>query len=635
MLAARISGDRFARVRRRLDARRRADHRREPARRRSASLDFVSGPRTVDVSASFGVARVVDGKHPLSHALAAAEIACKAAKDRGRDRVEIYEDADQSIVRRYTDVTLVGTLRYALAQDRFRLEAQPIVPLNGAVAGAEVRAAAAHDRRGRRRACRRRSSSRRRSATSWRRPSIAGWCAACCRRSSRTPRSWPRRGACFAVNISGQSLGDADFCAFLEGALRESGLPPSLLSFELTETAAVANIVRAETLMRRLRELGFDVALDDFGRGLSSLTYLKTLPVTCLKIDGSFVRDVVGDDRSQAMLSAIVRLAEAMGLSTVAECVESDADPRHRPPASGSNYGQGFSIGRPEAARTGDPGPARRYYLRPVRSVEATGAQGHPHTARRCCRGPARRRRDAGARRFRRPRAARRAAAPPAPPPSFAARGSHAAGAQRIRRQRSAATSSTAPRSRAWSPASTRTPRSSTPPSTRRCGSAPPATTPASGSRSPSRTAGSWSSRRSRVRRPTGPACGRATCCSRSTARRSKPAGSTKPSSACAASSARTCAWRSAATASPNRCSSSSSAPRCTCARCVPSRCRAATATCASRISATRRRATSIGSCRELQAAAPLAGLVLDLRGNPGGVLESAVSVADDFLEPA
>jgi len=155
-----------------------------------------------------------------------------------------------------------------------------------------------------------------------------------------------RLGACFAVNISGQSLGDAEFCAFLEAALRDSGLPPSLLSFELTETAAVANIVRAEALMRRLRELGFDVALDDFGRGLSSLTYLKTLPATCLKIDGTFVRDVVGDDRAQAMLSAIVRLAQAMGLRTVAECVESDAI-RDIVRQLGVEYGQGFSIGRP------------------------------------------------------------------------------------------------------------------------------------------------------------------------------------------------------------------------------------------------------------------------------------------------
>ena len=152
--------------------------------------------------------------------------------------------------------------------------------------------------------------------------------------------------ACFAVNISGQSLGDADFAAFMDTALRESQLPRGLLSFEVTETAAVANIVRAETLLRRLRELGCDVALDDFGRGLSSLTYLKTLPVTHLKIDGSFVRDVVTDSRSQAMLSAIVQLARAMKLITVAECVESDAI-CEAIRALGVDYGQGFSIGRP------------------------------------------------------------------------------------------------------------------------------------------------------------------------------------------------------------------------------------------------------------------------------------------------
>jgi EAL domain-containing protein (putative c-di-GMP-specific phosphodiesterase class I) len=154
------------------------------------------------------------------------------------------------------------------------------------------------------------------------------------------------RRASFAVNISGQSLGDPDFCTFLEEALRDSGLPPQLIAFELTETAAVANIVRAETLMRRLRELGHEVALDDFGRGLSSLGYLKALPVTCLKIDGSLVRDVVGDERSQAMLSAIVGLARAMRLATVAECVESE-EIRRITRDLGVQYGQGFAIARP------------------------------------------------------------------------------------------------------------------------------------------------------------------------------------------------------------------------------------------------------------------------------------------------
>jgi EAL domain-containing protein (putative c-di-GMP-specific phosphodiesterase class I) len=119
-----------------------------------------------------------------------------------------------------------------------------------------------------------------------------------------------------------------------------------LLSWEVTETAAVANIVRAESLIRRLRDLGCSVALDDFGRGLSSLTYLKSLPVTHLKIDGTFVRDVVGDERSQAMLSAIVQLARAMGLRTVAECVESD-EIRAVTAGLGVEFGQGFSLGRP------------------------------------------------------------------------------------------------------------------------------------------------------------------------------------------------------------------------------------------------------------------------------------------------
>ena len=101
-------------------------------------------------------------------------------------------------------------------------------------------------------------------------------------------------GAHFAINISGQSLGDEDFPAFLEDKLREYDLPPGLLSFEITETAAVANIVRAEMLIRRLQDLGHAIALDDFGRGLSSLTYLKSLSVSDLKIDGGLMRDLVG-----------------------------------------------------------------------------------------------------------------------------------------------------------------------------------------------------------------------------------------------------------------------------------------------------------------------------------------------------
>lgn len=344
MLAARISGDRFALFL--------ADASTDTAQRVAESLRdslenlaFVSGAQTVDVSASFGVARVADSKHPLSHALAAAEIACKAAKDRGRDRVETYEDSDQSIVRRYTDVTLVGTLRHALSNDRFRLDAQPVVPLNGAQGGPKFELLLRMmDETGDNVAPDKFLSAAERYQLA---PAIDRWVVRSALRTlAAHAKPLARLDACFALNISGQSVSDQDFCAFLEEELRESGLPPRLISFELTETAAVANIVRAEVLMRRLRELGFDVALDDFGRGLSSLTYLKTLPVTCLKVDGSFVRDVVTDDRSKAMLSAIVQLARAMGLRTVAECVENERI-RDITRDLGVEYGQGFSIGRP------------------------------------------------------------------------------------------------------------------------------------------------------------------------------------------------------------------------------------------------------------------------------------------------
>jgi diguanylate cyclase (GGDEF)-like protein len=344
MLASRISGDRFALLLPDANVDRAQDLA-ERLRDALERLGFVRDRQTVDVTASFGIAAVMGGHLSLSHALASAEIACKAAKDRGRNRVEIYADGDQSIVRRYTDLTLVGTVRSALLDQRFRLEAQPIVPLNGAAPHPKFELLLRMtDEAGNSVPPDKFLSAAERYQLA---PAIDRWVV---RRVIETLRPFAPRlqqlHACFAVNISGQSLGDADFAVFMEGTLREAGLPLELLSFEVTETAAVANIVRAEALIRRLRELGCAVALDDFGRGLSSLTYLKTLPVNYLKIDGSFVRDVVADERSHAMLSAIVQLARAMGLETVAECVESDAI-RQAIQALGVSYGQGFSIGRP------------------------------------------------------------------------------------------------------------------------------------------------------------------------------------------------------------------------------------------------------------------------------------------------
>ncbi|MGH8269602.1 MAG: EAL domain-containing protein, partial [Steroidobacteraceae bacterium] len=128
---------------------------------------------------------------------------------------------------------------------------------------------------------------------------------------------------------------------------RSSSLPPELFCFELTENATIASIARASDLMARIRSLGCGIALDDFGTGLSSLSYLRQLPVTMLKIDGSFVRDVVRDPRAESMVRAIAQLARTMSLTTVAEYVETE-EIRARVATLGVDFGQGFAIARPQ-----------------------------------------------------------------------------------------------------------------------------------------------------------------------------------------------------------------------------------------------------------------------------------------------
>ncbi len=344
MLAARISGDRFA-VFLSDCTLRAAVQLSETLRDGISRLGHVVDDKHLDVSASFGVASVEPAKNPLAHALAAAEIACKAAKDRGRGRVEAYEDADKSIIRRYEDVMLVGTLREALANNLFRLEAQPLVALAEGQRGHRFELLLRMiDATGESIAPAKFLSAAERYQLA---PDIDRWVVQYVLETlSPHAAKLAAIGAHFAVNISGQSIGDDDFPTFLERQLRAHGLPPALISFELTETAAVTNIVRAEALIRRLRDLGHEIALDDFGRGLSSLTYLKTLPVSYLKIDGDLVRDVIASSRSQAMVSAIVQLARAMGLRTTAECIESDGI-RTVVAGLGVDFGQGYALGRP------------------------------------------------------------------------------------------------------------------------------------------------------------------------------------------------------------------------------------------------------------------------------------------------
>jgi EAL domain-containing protein (putative c-di-GMP-specific phosphodiesterase class I) len=148
------------------------------------------------------------------------------------------------------------------------------------------------------------------------------------------------------VNLSGRSIGDPDVDAHIERALRESGIDPSCLVFEVTETAAIGNIEAAVAFSQRLLRRGCRFALDDFGAGFASFYYLKRLPFDFLKIDGDFVRGLVDHAVDQLVVSAIVTIAHGMGKQTVAEFVTAEETGKLLLD-SGVDHAQGFHFGRP------------------------------------------------------------------------------------------------------------------------------------------------------------------------------------------------------------------------------------------------------------------------------------------------
>jgi len=341
---ARISGDRFvvmlpAEV---ADAERFAESLREGAEQ----LALTEGESRLAVSISVGVAPVDVAAEELAHVLAEAETACKAAKDRGRNRVEVYEQNDVSIVRRFADIGIMRQLREAIDDGRLHLDAQLILPFAAAETARPYYELLLRmtDDSGRTVGPDRFLS----AATRYQlMPEIDRWVISHVIEALKPRASLLQsRAIGFAINFSGQSLNDEGFTDLLLGRLGGSGLDPGLFCFELTENATVTNLSRAAELMQRLRRAGCGVALDDFGTGLSSLACLRQLPVTMLKIDGSFVRDVLKDPRAESMVRAISQLARSMSILTVAEYVETEAIAA-RIAELGVDYGQGFAIGKP------------------------------------------------------------------------------------------------------------------------------------------------------------------------------------------------------------------------------------------------------------------------------------------------
>jgi Amt family ammonium transporter len=239
---------------------------------------------------------------------------------------------------------VIGKLRDALGNDSFRLDAQPILPLRGNYGRPrfELLIRMLGDRGEIIPPGKFLSAAERYQLM----PTIDRWVVhRSCTLLGEHSASVGEDIARFAINLSGQSLQDDTFLQYVIDEIKASSLPPGVLCFELTETATIGNLVKAQNFMRHLQDLGCQFALDDFGTGVSSLAYLKDLSVDYLKIDGSFVRDAIVNARSESMIKAIAQLAKVMCMETIAEYVETDML-RARMADLGVDYGQGFAMGK-------------------------------------------------------------------------------------------------------------------------------------------------------------------------------------------------------------------------------------------------------------------------------------------------
>jgi diguanylate cyclase (GGDEF)-like protein/PAS domain S-box-containing protein len=324
-------------------------------------LHFHWGASALQIGASIGIVEINHDTESVAALLSAADIACYSAKDGGRNRVQVYDPASASA--RHREMRWISRLTTARDEGRLDIVFQPIVRIaepadvrphyelllrlvdeNGqTVLPAEfIPAAERYNLM----------------------PSLDRWVIEKVLRDIVPSTKDGVEVAEFmvAVNLSGTTLSDPGFLEFLTDTLETHEPTPGVLCFEVTETAAISNLGHASYLMREMASRGCLIALDDFGSGLSSFNYLRTLPVHFLKIDGQFVQNVANDRIDRSMVEAIVQIGKAIGIETVAERVETP-EVLETLRQIGVGYAQGFLCGRP-APMSGFP--HRKQVFRPL-----------------------------------------------------------------------------------------------------------------------------------------------------------------------------------------------------------------------------------------------------------------------------
>lgn len=342
----------------------------EALRNQIAQFRFYANGRAFSIGVSIGVVEVGPDFDDLSAVMRAADEACYLAKEKGRDRVQVFESTDSDLSRRRGMVQWNARIKDALEQHRLQLYAQPIelteTP-NSAPLHFEV-------------LLRLREPDGELIAPAQFLPAaeryglihpIDRWVVRATFQALR--RTNLDRSYTCSINLSAASLGSECFAEYILALAEEQRIAPTSICFEVTETAVISEIGKAQAFIERLRARGFRFALDDFGSGMASFGYLKHLPIDYLKIDGAFVRQMLSDPTDHAMVDSINRIGKVFGVPTIAEFVENEAI-RTVLRTMGVDYVQGYGVGLPV--------PLEALLARPVVATGTAPGQCAPHKPR-------------------------------------------------------------------------------------------------------------------------------------------------------------------------------------------------------------------------------------------------------------
>jgi diguanylate cyclase (GGDEF)-like protein/PAS domain S-box-containing protein len=300
--------------------------------------------RTFRLGASVGVVPITADNEDVASILSAADSACQAAKEAGRNRVHSFAENDIELMRRRREMQWAARINAALEEGRFELFRMTIQPLQKPEAGAHYELLLRmRDEQGRMVAPDSFIAAAERYGLM---PAIDRWVIENALRWLVSEADEREKLELCAINLSGQSLGDDKFLPFVIEQFQKSGIDATKICFEITETAAVANFSQANRFIQALKELGCKFSLDDFGTGLSSFGYLKHFPVDFLKIDGSFVREILRDPIDREMVRSINEIGHLTGKKTIAEFAE-NAEIIQMLTSLGVDYAQGYGVAQP------------------------------------------------------------------------------------------------------------------------------------------------------------------------------------------------------------------------------------------------------------------------------------------------